>query len=550
MFKREISTTWFTAVTAVYFVTVVNWAFWKFVWNNLDLSGSDSLLFALSMPIVLFLIFYAMLSLIVWPYVGKAIISVLLILSAAANYFMVKLNVQIDSEMMRNVFESKPHEALEMVTIGGIGWVVVFGILPVAILVWLRIRFRPLWKEIAFRGLHILVALVLLAGMAFLFYKDYASAGRNNRSAGRYLTPFNYISSTSKCIKKLLNKNRPFVVIDEHPEHVPYEDPYYTVLIIMVGETARAMNFSVNGYERETNPKLSRQDIVNFPNVISSGTATAFSLPCMFSHLPREKFDIDASYSTENLMDVMQKAGYDVLWLDNDGGSKGVSTRVPSIDLMKDGNPKFRNGETFFDEVLLDGLEERLANIQKDTVIVLHMMGSHGPSYYRRYPDSFRVFTPTCDTAEIQSHPREEIVNTYDNTILYTDHVISETIDILKRFPQYEAGMIFVSDHGESLGENGMYLHGFPYSLAPNEQVHIPMLLWMSETMRREDHVDYEKLKAAADSMKLSHDNLFHSILGLVEIDSDLYDPGLDLFKPFRTKKLPFRTGMEHANSP
>ena len=536
--KREIGSKRLAAIAALYFALVLNLAFWRFVWREAD---DMSILFLSSMPVALFLALYAAFSLLVWPYVAKPALIVLLVSAAAANYFMFTLNVHIDSEMIRNVFESKPHEALEMVTVGGVLWVLLLGILPAVILLRLRIVYKRPLREAGVRMLHVLVSAMLLAGIGLGLYKEYSSAARNNNTVSKLISPFNYIGSIRSYFRKLKRKNRPFVVIDEDPEHIPYEDPYFTVLIIMIGETARAMNFSLNGYERETNPKLSRLDIVNFPDVTASGTATAFSLPCMFSHLPREKFDIDAAYRSENLLDIMQKAGYDVVWLDNDGGSKGVSDRVTTIDLMKEGNAKFRNGETLYDEVLLDGLEERLAAINKDTVIVLHMMGSHGPSYYRRYPDAFRVFTPTCDTAEIQNRPREEIVNTYDNTILYTDHVVAEAINILSRFTQFEAGLLFVSDHGESLGENGLYLHGFPYAFAPDEQKRIPMLLWMSETMRREDHVDYEKLKAAAPGLELSHDHVFHSLLGLVEIESELYEAELDWFRDFRTKELPRR---------
>ena len=420
MSERKIGSMTVVVLASLYFCVALNPAFWRYAWTHLDIDGVRPALFALSMPLALFLVFFAVFSLLSWPYVGKAALCVLLVASAGASYFMFYLNVFIDSSMVRNVFESRPHEALEMVTVGGILWVLLLGALPAALLLRAKIVYRPALREVRNRSLGLVAALALLAVLGAVFYKDYASTARNNKMVGKLLNPFNYIASTRSYYKKQKRKNRPFTVIDEDPDHVPYEDPYFTVVIIMVGETARAMNFSLNGYERETNPKLSRQDIVNFPDVTASGTATAFSLPCMFSHLPRERFDIDASYRSENLLDVMQKAGYDVIWLDNDGGSKGVSDRVPTIDLMREGNPKYRNGETFFDEVLLDGLEERLAGIEKDTVIVLHMMGSHGPSYYRRYPDEFRVFTPTCDTAEIQSRPREEIVNTYDNTISST----------------------------------------------------------------------------------------------------------------------------------
>ncbi|MDR3078111.1 MAG: phosphoethanolamine--lipid A transferase [Planctomycetota bacterium] len=529
------------AICAVYFMSVMNIAFWRYVWRHIELSDARSYVFALSLPLAFFLAFFAAFSLILWPWAGKPILGLLLVLSAAANYFMVNLNVHIDSEMIRNLFETNPGEAAEMITLSGALWVAGLGLAPALALWKTKIVYGSPWREAARRTAGILLALALFAGIGALLYKDYSSSARNNKVIGKLLNPANYVSSFISYVNKIRRANQEFAVIDDDPNHVPYEDPYYTVLILMIGETARAKNFSLNGYERETNPKLARQDIVNFPNVSASGTATAFSLPCMFSHLPRSKFNIDDSYQSENLLDVMAKAGYDVLWLDNDGGSKGVAQRVPYVDLMRDGKPPHRNGDTCFDEVLLDGLEEKLAGIRQDTVIVLHMMGSHGPSYYKRYPEAFRKFTPTCDSAEIHNFPTEEIVNTYDNTILYTDHVVSETIDILKRFPKHEAGLIFVSDHGESLGENGLFLHGFPYAFAPQEQIRVPMLLWMSETMKREDHIDYEKLGKAAGGLELSHDNLFHSVLGLVEIDTELYDPSLDFFREFRTKSLPYQ---------
>ena len=538
--KREMSGIQLAMLSALYFSSILNIAFWQFVWTNLSVTDARAVLFLLSLPTALFLAFYCIFCLLLWPYIGKGGLAFLLITSSVAGYFMIRLKVIIDSEMMRNVFEAMPYESLDMVTFGGIGWVAIFGLLPAVCIMNIKIVYSSSWHELKRRLMHVVVAGALFCVIGLLFYKDYSIVARNNRLAGHLLTPFNFISSTRNYLRKTNRRNAPFLVIDEEPNHVPYEDPYYTVLILMIGETARAMNFSLNGYERETNPRLSQQDIIYFPEVTSSGTATAFSLPCMFSHLPRKSFDVDVSHNSENLLDIMQKAGYSVIWLDNDGGSKGVSDRVLTIDLMKDGNPEYRNGDTFFDEVLLDGLEERLSAIDRDTVIVLHMMGSHGPSYHLRYPDAFRVFTPTCETNEIQSRTREEVINTYDNTILYTDHVVSEAIDILKRFPIHEAGLLYVSDHGESLGENGFYLHGFPFAFAPREQIHIPMILWMSEKMRREDHIDYEKLKSAAASLNISHDNLFHSILGLVEIDTELYDPELDLFKAFRTKDLPY----------
>ncbi len=537
--KWELKRATVCALAALYMSTVMNLAFWRFMLEHLQIEGIHSLLFALSWPVAFILVSFIAFNLILWPYVGKPILALLFIASAGANYFMFTLNVYIDSEMVRNVFATNLNEAAETVTLSGILWVLGLGVLPAVLLFMTRIRYRPLLKEIGSRALLIGICLILTIGAGAAFYKEYSIFARNNKVMGKLLSPTNYITSVARYINKTRLANREYLVIDEHAKLMPYEDAHLTLLVLMIGETARAMNFSLNGYGRETNPELAKQDVISFRNVASAGTATAFSLPCMFSGIPRANFNIDAAVNRENLVDIIQKAGYDVLWLDNDSGSKGVSDRVPTIDLMRTGNPKYRNGDSCYDEVLLDGLEERIGKIEKDTLIVLHMMGSHGPSYYRRYPGAFKVFTPTCDTAEVQGCPRENIVNTYDNTIVYSDHVISGVIDILKRFPQLEAGMLYVSDHGESLGENGVYLHGFPYALAPKEQTQVPMILWMSEVMKRSDHVDYEKLRAA-DAMPLSHDYLFHSILGLLEVHSELYNSDLDFFRDFRTEKLPF----------
>jgi lipid A ethanolaminephosphotransferase len=166
-------------------------------------------------------------------------------------------------------------------------------------------------------------------------------------------------------------------------------------------------------------------------------------------------------------------------------------------------------------------------------------MGSHGPAYFKRYTEEFKKFTPTCDTADIQTCAKEQIINTYDNTILYTDYILSSIIDAAKKSSDYKIGVLYVSDHGESLGENNIYLHGFPYKLAPKEQKQIPMILWMSESMKKYSYIDYDCLKKEAFAKHYSHDNLFHSLIGLLEIKSKVYDKNEDLFNTCRTKELP-----------
>ena len=390
-----------------------------------------------------------------------------------------------------------------------------------------------------FRLFAIVGSIVTIGGIAALFFKEYAAFGRNHHEMPRLINPTNYIYATVRYYHHKSLVNRQFARLDEKAKLMPYEDAAPTVFILVVGETARSMNFSLNGYPRETNPMLAKEDVISFKDVYSCGTATAISVPCMFSNMGREKFNADDAAYSENLVDLMQQSGFQVLWKDNDDGCKGVCNRVPNEEMVKKNDIRYCDGKSCFDEVLLEDLDEYLGNVTKDAFIILHTMGSHGPTYYKRYPATFKKFTPTCDTADIQKCTREEVVNTYDNTILYTDYVVANAINILKRFPHLESGLMYISDHGESLGENNIYLHGLPYSIAPLEQKKVPMVLWMSENMKKFDHLDYSCIAKEAEKNTYSHDNLFHTLLALMEVKSSTYDKSKDMFENCRLKPLP-----------
>lgn len=537
--KPEVPATRLVAVLSAYFLLFLNISFWRFVFTHAEPSGLIGGLFMLSVPVLIFTLLYLSFSLLLLPYIGKPLLILLLIISAGVNYLMYQFGVFIDADMIRNTFETHPGEVKDLITLRSVLWLTALGIVPAVMLARIKIVFKPFWKETLGRlkrcGLLLLCLLIFLP----FVYKEYASFGRNNNQVRRLVSPLNYIYATVRYFQIEHQKKRPFTKLDEAAEHVPYPDEEKTVFILVLGETARAMNFSLNGYARETNPKLKTQDIVNFPHVESAGTATAFSVPSIFSFTQRGDFSpTDAKY-TENLLDLLQQTGYEILWKENDNGCKGVCQRVPNVEMdLKD--QRFCDGTYCRDEILLDGLEEYLANIKgENAFIVLHTIGSHGPTYYRRYPPEFNKFTPTCDTEEIQTCTQEQIINTYDNTILYTDHIVSSVIDILKKFPHYESGLLYVSDHGESLGENGVYLHGLPYSIAPKEQTSVPMVLWMSEVMKKSDHIDYDCLKKKAAEGNFSHDNLSHSLLSLMEVDSKWYDKKMDFFEGCRTTPLP-----------
>lgn len=483
--RLSFSSTAFILGITAYFAFVLNISFWRFVFRTVEVDSFGAVIFIISVPVVMFVLLYIIFNLIVVPYIAKPVLIFFLIGSSIANYLMSSYGIFIDSDMIRNAFETNTREALDLVTFPGIVQVFLTGIVPAGIVLFSTIRFKSFKRELFSRGLHVLAGLGIVCCFAATSYKEYAAYGRNNREVRKLVNTVNYVYATVRYFQRQAAARRQFVTLDEQAKIVPFPDNHKTVLVFVLGETARAANFSLYGYDRQTNPLLSKQNIAAFRDVASCGTATAVSVPCMFSHLARSDFDVaDAKY-TENLLDLLKRGGYDILWLENDNGCKGVCDRVEVKDMIRLNNPKYCFKDYCHDEVMLEELKNKLDHITTDTVIVLHTMGSHGPTYFNRYPERFRVFKPTCDTADIQNCSRESILNTYDNTIVYTDYIVNQAIELLKRYPDYESGLVYVSDHGESLGENNIYLHGFPYQIAPKEQKEVPMIMWMSDVMKR-----------------------------------------------------------------
>jgi lipid A ethanolaminephosphotransferase len=219
-----------------------------------------------------------------------------------------------------------------------------------------------------------------------------------------------------------------------------------------------------------------------------------------------------------------------VEWEDNNTGSKHVADRQREEDMNAVGPPALCQAEGCFDEVLVEHLRAELAAPPADKVFVLHQIGSHGPAYYQRYPPEFERFTPSCRSNTLQDCTPEQIRNSYDNTILYTDHVLGELVRLLQQHAgDRDAALLYVSDHGESTGEHGLYLHGAPRMLAPAEQTEVPMLFWASDAFLRWRGLAPHCLHQHGGDA-LSHDNLFHSVLGLLDIHTRAYHRELDVF--------------------
>lgn len=521
-------------IATLYFGLIMNMSLWRFILTHIQITDPRTGLFVLSLVFFILIPLYLIFCLTVVPYIAKPALIILLLISASTNCLMFHYGVLIDVEMIRNTFETNMREAMDFFSCTWLAWMLLTGILPALWIGFVKIEYAPLKTEIKNRSIGILSSLAVIGLFAAVFYKEYASFLRNKRDIRKLINTSNYTYYTFRYFQRKAEANRTFVILDENAFARPSDKKGPSVFVFVLGEAARAKNFSLYGYERETNPNLKKQDIIRFADVTSCGTSTAVSVPCMFSHLERSEFDVDDARYMENLLDILQKSGIDILWLENDDGCKGVCLRAPTESMVAANNPKYCNGKYCIDEVLIDGLKDRIKNIKNDTMIILHTMGSHGPSYFARYPEKFKAFNPACNTSEIQRCTKESVVNTYDNTILYTDYIISSVINTLKQFPQMNTSMLYVSDHGESLGENNIYLHGFPYKISPVEQRQIPMLLWMSEKMKKEDRIDEKCMREQAAAIPRTHDNFFHSVLSLFNIETKLYREKYDMFKGCR----------------
>tara|TARA_B100000767_G_scaffold40335_1_gene33989 strand:- start:9038 stop:10321 length:1284 start_codon:yes stop_codon:yes gene_type:complete len=372
-----------------------------------------------------------------------------------------------------------------------------------------------------------LLALLGIAIIATFLFKSYAAVGRNNKDLTKYIIPYAFYDSGYKYLRDTyFYPPFPYKVLDKRPYIKGNADIHPSTTVFVVGETARADKFSSNGYSRRTSPNIQNAGAISFSKVTSCGTATAVSVPCMFSRLSRENYDSRIADSQDNVLDIIHRAGVDVTWIDNNSSCKGVCKRVETIDFNPSRVPKLCDGDYCYDEVLIDLLRETLSRPSKEhRVIVLHMIGSHGPTYYRRYPEKFAKFVPDCPRSDIQNCEEAELTNTYDNTIAYTDYVLGQIIEQLSTIPN--SSMLYLSDHGESLGEKGLYLHGFPYNLAPVEQTHVPMVYWASKFSQPE----YSDCVRSLSSHPYSHDNLFDTLLGLTNVQSSTYQPTQDILR-------------------
>ena len=526
-----------------------NWPLWHALLLLPETASVRGGLFVAGFGLMIAALCTALLAPFAWRAMIKPAIAVLLVVAALGAHFMGAYGVVIDSTMMVNVLQTDPREVRDLLSLSLLGSLLLLAGLPMLVLRWLPVRATRWSRQAGIDVLGFMACMLTLLLLVFALFAALSATMRNHLSMRYLINPANSIYALADLAMraKAVPAGPPQAIGADAriAPRAPGTRP--PLLVLVIGETARADHFALNGYARATNPELSAQGALSFRNVTSCGTNTAASLPCMFSHLGKAGFEA-RDREHENLLDLVQRAGMAVLWIDNQAGCKGLCDRVPNANAhalalgLGAASKALCPDDECLDEALLIGLDERLAALPSDArargvLVVLHQMGSHGPAYFKRSPADHKPFQPECTTGVLQQCEHEALLNAYDNSIAYTDHVLAATLKwLVTRQHEHDPALLYVSDHGESLGENNLYLHGLPYALAPREQTQVPMLLWLAPSTLASSHLPPSCLNRLRD-LPLTHDNLFHSVLGLLGVQASEYKPALDAFAICRQRQ-------------
>lgn len=532
----------FSLSAAVFFLAAFNMRFWQETADVFWQGGLADVLFLLLLALLLVFGYAAALLLVPGRWLLKGMVIFLFPVCAMASFCADSFGLAIDQEMIRSLMETDRREAAGLLSPSLLLYAVGLGVLPLFLVGRASIAAMSLRRHLLHRAVFLGFGLALLALAWHAFPARLESMQRHAHL--RYLSvPGAAVDGTARFVAAAVAG--PPIEQAAEPGGMPYRVQQASgakplLMFLVVGETARHMNFQLGGYARPTNPRLSRIDhLYYFSDVMSCGTTTAISLPCMFSHLGREGFSLTQARRHANVLDTLAKAGIRIEWRDNNAGSKGVSARIKTIQFSRSDSASLCDVESCLDEILLSGLEQQLRQSAGDTLIAFHQMGSHGPAYFKRYPRSGETFAPVCRTNELADCSIDEVRNAYDNTIVYTDRLLAEKIALLESLSdRFDTLLVYASDHGESLGENGIYLHGAPYPLAPEEQKKIPFMLWMSEGYRDRFGMDASCMRRQS-SNSYSHDNLYHTLQGALATRNGIYRSDLDMLAACRGKSSP-----------
>ncbi|HCT74710.1 MULTISPECIES: phosphoethanolamine transferase [Psychrobacter] len=539
LYDREVNLSYLIIIVALYLVATANIGFFEQVLNVYPFSKNVG--FILSITGLLFGLMWLVLQLLCYRPIAKPVLIALLITAAICGYFTDAYGTIFDTNMLINSMETDQAEAMGLFAPSMVIRLLILGVLPAFIISKIHLKRFTWQRSILQKTATLILSIALIAACLLPFGDQYASFFRQHKQVRSYANPITPIYSTIKLGENYVNElRRPdtFTLHATDAKRVASANSVNNsakpkLMVFVVGETARADHFGLNGYTRNTTPLLSKQsNLYSFKDAVSCGTSTAYSVPCMFSYANRENYDIDTAKYNENVLDTLSKQGVNVVWRDNNSSSKGVADRVTFEDYKTaDTNPNcdvecrdigMLDG---FDKLVKSGSLEKEA--PKDTLILLHQMGNHGPAYYQRYTKEFEEFKPVCMTNELSKCDTQSVINGYDNAILYTDYFLNNVIDTLKPYEQdYDVVMVYMSDHGESLGENNIYLHGLPYKFAPDTQKHVPAVIWSPDS----NNIDADSLSSMS-SQPVSHDFITPTLLSFFGITTDEVKAAPTFFK-------------------
>lgn len=525
--RRSGKPAWPMLAACLWMALAGNAPLWRELGTDGLLAAHSGWLLALALAGAMAGALFAILSLFAWPRLLKPVAAFLLLATAIGGYYMWTFHVVIDPTMAVNTFQTDWRETKALLT-PQLALVVALGAALPGWLLWRQPLAYGGWKGRVLRNFGGIVAgLAVAAALLLASFQPLASAMRNHKELRYLMNPLTSLYSFGYAAVGEKQRPKELLPLGRDARLAAGKAARPPLFLLVLGETGRAGNFGLNGYARDTTPELAKQGVVSFRNAWSCGTSTAASVPCMFSYLGRDAF-LARERDSENLVDVLQHAGLAVLWLDNQpGGCKGVCDRVPTVNTSGGKDPQLCASGECMDGVLLQGLDARLAALPADrrargVVLVMHQMGSHGPAYSLRSPPGYKRFQPECTSSHLPDCSVDAVRNAYDNSIAYTDHVLAASIDWLRAQSGYDTALLYVADHGESLGENNLYLHGLPYAIAPDVQKHVPWIQWLSPGFEQRTGVTMACLRARADD-RISHDNLFHTVLGLMQVNTQAY---------------------------
>ncbi len=504
--SKKIKLSYFALLLSLVNLVLYHLPFYRFVTTNNDVTTLNGILLIISLTIATIfanaLFFYIVLFLL--RSVGKWLLILIFIINAIAVYFINTYGAIIDESMIGNVLNTDYEESTSFLSFGLFFYIILLGILPSFLI--FKIEFiRPTIKRFL---LHVFLTLLFLLSVAYVNSSNWLWIDKNSKTLGGLVMPWSYAVNLNLYYLHKNKENEKQILLP----NATIKNTEKSVVVLVIGESSRSSNFSLYGYEKNTNPLLSKIENLHHFKAEACATYTTAGLKCILEYK-------DTSDLYEILPNYLFRNNIEVIWKTTNWGEPKVN-----IKNFKNKDELRKNCEGEFceyDEIMLKGLKEQiLASTKNKILIVLHTSTSHGPTYYKKYPPQFEQFSPVCKSVELADCTQEELINAYDNTIVYTDYILATLIDHLKQVPEYKSSMIFISDHGESLGENNLYMHGIPASLAPKEQLDIPFIVWTSDTLI--------KIK---EEQQFSQHNIFHSVLDFLDVESPIYDENMSIFK-------------------